>query len=50
MTPRMFWRTTPRKFQALCLVHKDLNSSGEERKDKQVGVGRPDTFIDQLPI
>lgn len=52
MSPHQFWRTTPRKFHALCKKHVSLNSP-QEKSNKEVGdsssIGAPDSFIDQLP-
>lgn len=51
MHPRLFWKTTPRKFNALCAVHADLNSMDDaksKKSKKTQGVGKPDTFIDKI--
>lgn len=46
MSPRQFWRTTPRKFGALCEVHVDLNSTDKDKKrDKNA---QQVTYVDQL--
>lgn len=51
MPARLFWRTTPRKFGALCKVHVDLNDTTKNQKDKQSSVPKqPDAFVDQLPF
>lgn len=34
MSEAKFWRTTPRKLNALAKVHSDLNSSGADEDDK----------------
>lgn len=47
MSPRLFWRTTPRKFSALCQVHIDVNSTDKKGKN-QGAVGQPDAYVDQL--
>lgn len=51
MTPANFWRVTPRKFNALCKVHVELNTSSKGKKDKNPsgGVGKPDTYVDNVP-
>jgi len=53
MHPRLFWRTNPRKFDALCRVHAKLNGPADEKEKKQdtpanTLVGEPTVFIDQL--
>lgn len=51
MSSRLFWRTTPRKFSALCQVHVDLNSTDKNKKsrnDKQNTIGQPNVYVDQL--
>jgi len=57
MTPAQFWRCNPRKFNALCKVHADLNnpkpksSQGDSPSPKGreiTAIGQPDTFIDEL--
>ena len=54
MTPPQFWKCTPRKFNALCAVHADLNTPEEksktpkEKKNPDGSVGEPDTFIDKV--
>lgn len=46
MSARTFWRTTPRKFTALCEVHADLNDPDAKknggRNSKQT------VYVDQL--
>lgn len=51
MSPRLFWRITPRKFSALCQVHVDLNdtSKTDNKKGKHASVPKqPDAYVDQL--
>lgn len=52
MSPRVFWRTTPRKFSALCQVHVDLNDPDKNKKTKQNSRGgvsqQPTAYVDQL--
>jgi hypothetical protein len=55
MSPAMFWKITPRKFNALCKVHVDLNSPGKGTRNAKStsassgeGVGSPDSYIDQI--
>lgn len=49
MPARLFWRTTPRKFSALCEVHIDLNDTSKNKKNKRSsGPKQPDTYVDQL--
>lgn len=53
MSPRLFWRCTPRKFNALCKVHARMHSMGKSSKNKNNiptggGVGKPTTYIDQI--
>lgn len=51
MTSRLFWRTTPRKFAALCEVHVDLNDTSKDKKNKRTSVSqKPDAYVDQLPF
>ena len=47
MSPRQFWRTTPRKFSALCDVHVDLNTTdkNKNRRNKQT---EKQVYVDQL--
>lgn len=52
MSPGIFWRCTPRKFNALCRVHAKMNSSSEttsgaKGKKKPIAT-RPDTYIDNV--
>lgn len=42
MTPIQFWRSTPRKLDALMNVHIDLNKAKEQNNS-----GTPTGFIDQ---
>lgn len=59
MTPRYFWRCTPRKFNSLCKVHARLNSANNNNKkgasshrntrDKHKPIPKnPETFIDKI--
>lgn len=56
MEPKVFWKTTPRKFNALCKMHAKVNSTeGEHPKHtkgsktkKSVPIGQPDTFVDKI--
>lgn len=49
MPARLFWRTTPRKFGALCQVHVDLNDTSKKEKNTRVsGPKQPDAYVDQL--
>lgn len=54
MSPRLFWRTTPKKFFALLQVHVEVNEVPDkkgrrhhQRKNKN-GVGQPEVYVDQL--
>jgi hypothetical protein len=47
MTPRQFWRTTPRKFGALCDVHVDLNST-DKKGDGRNSRTQKEIYVDQL--
>lgn len=58
MSPRTFWRTTPKKFFALLQVHVELNEAPDKHGKKHHqrnkpsgrvgGVGQPDVYVDQL--
>jgi hypothetical protein len=54
MSPRYFWRCTPRKFNALCRVHARLNSTGDDEKITtsyrrgQAIPKQPETYIDKI--
>ena len=61
MTPAYFWRCSPRKFNALCLIHAKLNSTDDKTKNKTRGAKgeknkpvkrpiaqKPETFIDKI--
>lgn len=53
MTPRLFWRTTPKKFFALLQVHMELNEvpdkhGNKHHQRKRKGVGAPEVYVDQL--
>lgn len=58
MSPRTFWRTTPKKFFALLQVHIELNEAPDKHGKKHHqrnkpggrvgGVGQPDVYVDQL--
>lgn len=47
MSPRQFWRTTPRKFGALCDVHVDLNTTDKNRK-RRTKRTEQQVYVDQL--
>lgn len=49
MTPKQFWRTSPRKFAALCRVHEDVNTPADQKKKKkeQLQADKP-MYIDQI--
>jgi len=58
MTPKYFWRCSPRKFNALCKVHARLNGAkdkpGAPTKGKKGKAPRkpiakqPETYIDKI--
>lgn len=48
MSPILFWRTSPKKFNALCKVHARLNNPDPTDKKEDKSVGTPDTYIDQI--
>ena len=60
MSPRLFWKTSPRKFNALCKVHARLNGAKEKpgaphapkgkggKKPKQAIARQPETYIDKI--
>lgn len=59
MTPKLFWKTTPRKFNVLCKVHARLNGSDKKTEPTKYGKGskhkarqpiakQPETFIDKI--
>lgn len=66
MSPRTFWRCTPRKLAALCEMHEKLNNPKKKKKPITIdgvpyddirdsrsvngGVGKPNAFIDELPF
>lgn len=47
MSPRQFWRTTPRKFGALCDVHVDLNATDANKKGRNKRTEKQ-VYVDQL--
>jgi hypothetical protein len=61
MSPRLFWKTSPRKFNALCKVHARLNGADKKKsasqspeykrtkaKAKQAIARQPETYIDKI--
>ena len=53
MSPHLFWKCTPKKFNALCKVHARMHNVGKSSKNgnrtpKGGGVGKPNTYIDQI--
>nr|DAX58172.1 MAG TPA: tail assembly chaperone protein [Caudoviricetes sp.] len=48
MKPRQFWRTTPKKFGALCELHVELNSTQKDKSSRRTSVGRQETYVDNL--
>lgn len=51
MNPKQFWKTTPRKFCALCDTHADLNTPPDRKgKGRKRGssANQRGQYIDQL--
>jgi hypothetical protein len=47
MSDETFWRTTPRRFTALCKAHIEAHDSGEDKGKK--GKSQPKrAYIDQI--
>lgn len=47
MSPRTFWRTTPKMFFALLQTHVEVN--GGKKREKSRGVSKqPTAYVDQL--
>lgn len=48
MTPRCFWKLTPRKLSLLVKVHIDLNTVKDKDKDNKTKKGHKLGYIDQV--
>jgi len=49
MSPVAFWRTTPKKFSAICQVHADVNDTSKSKSGRKATAKKePEVFVDQL--
>jgi len=50
MSPRQFWKSTPRKLCALSKVHAEINGGNKNKSSKGKTLDKPETTVDNLPF
>jgi hypothetical protein len=48
MSETQFWKTTPRKLNALLMVHKDVNTPESEKKNSKKKASGQKQYIDNV--